>query len=249
MSLTILVTGASGVLGRRVATEAARRGHLVRTGSRSGPVDLATGTGLEEALAGVEVVLHCATDSGRHQEVDAAGTARLVAMTSAHVVYPGIVGSDVVPYPYYRSKLAAEEAVAAASGGYSLIRATQFHHLAWGWVRRRLRRPLLMVPNDTRVQVLDPGSLARRMVDAAESGPGGRLPDLGGHFAYEARDLATSALTAMGRRRPVVRINWPGILGASLRAGANLTANRDEEGETWNEFVARRIGVRSEAGR
>ncbi len=30
-----------------------------------------------------------------------------------------------------------------------------------------------------------------------------------------------------------------GTLGAALRAGANLTPNRDESGETWNQFIER----------
>jgi hypothetical protein len=68
----------------------------------------------------------------------------------------------------------------------------------------------------------------------------GRLPDVGGPFAYEARELARSCQRAIGRKRPVLTYNKRGLFGAALRAGANLTPNR-AGGETWNEFIARRM--------
>jgi hypothetical protein len=83
--------------------------------------------------------------------------------------------------------------------------------------------------------------MARRLVDAVERGPGGRLPDIGGRFAYEMTDLTRSYLRAKGLRRPLVRRNRSGLVGAALRAGGNLTPNRDETGETWNDFVARQL--------
>ncbi len=103
----------------------------------------------------------------------------------------------------------------------------------------------MVVPNDTRFQPIAAGSVAERLVAVAESAPAGRMPDLGGPHAYEARDLARSFLTAEGIRRPVVRLNRPGITGAALRAGAGLTPNRDTGGPTWNDFVARRIAERA----
>ena len=83
--------------------------------------------------------------------------------------------------------------------------------------------------------------MAEALAQAAIEGQTGRLPDLGGPFAYEAAELARSVQKALRRRRVVITYNKPGLFGAALRAGANLTPNR-AGGETWNEFLARRMG-------
>jgi uncharacterized protein YbjT (DUF2867 family) len=238
--VTILVTGATGVLGTLVADGARRQGLAVRTAARSGAdvaVDLVSGAGLENATTGIDAVIHCATDPRRHRRVDVAGTRRLLAQAAVPIVLPSIVGCDVIPLGYYRSKLAAEELVTAHGPGFTILRATQFHHLVWNLFDRLARPPLMVVPHDTRFQAIDPSAVARMLVDAAMAGPAGRLDDIGGPFAYDARDLARSVLAATGRRRPIVRFNLPGLAGAALRAGGNLTPNRDIGGETWNEFV------------
>lgn len=249
--MEILVTGASGVLGRRVVRFARDRGHAVRAASRAPKhpswvtIDLESGRGLVEAVTGVDAVIHCASDSRRHTEVDRNGTGRLIDAVRAaggpHVAFPGIVGSDVIPLRYYRSKTAVEEALLASGLNVSIQRFTQFHQLVWLLVGRLARWPAVVVPRHTRFQVLDPSVAAERLVSAVEAGATGRLVDVGGPTAYEARDLAGSVLRAKGMRRPVVAVNAPGLVGAALRAGGNLTEHRAEDGMTWNEFLAGRI--------
>jgi uncharacterized protein YbjT (DUF2867 family) len=135
--------------------------------------------------------------------------------------------------------------VAGHHAGFTILRATQFHDFAWTLLNGLSRPPVMVVPHDTRFQVIDPSAVARTLVDAAVAGPKGRLDDIGGPFAYDARDLARSVLAATGRKRPVFRFNLPGLAGAALRAGGNLTPNRDEKGETWNEFVKRKAEERT----
>ncbi len=242
--MKILVTGATGVLGTLVADEVRTRGLAIRTAARSGAdvvMDLSSGSGLEDATTGIDAVIHCATDPRRHRKVDVAGTRRLLALAGVPVVLPSIVGCDVIPLGYYRSKLATEELVTAHRPGFTILRATQFHQFVWSLLDRLARPPLMVVPHDTRFQVIDPAAVARILVDAAVTGPSGRLADTGGPFAYDARDLARSVLTATGRERPIFRFNLPGLAGAAFRAGGNLTSRRDQDGETWNEFVSRTV--------
>ncbi|CCK31520.1 hypothetical protein BN159_7141 [Streptomyces davaonensis JCM 4913] len=62
---TILVTGGTGTLGRLVAERLRADGHEVRVLSRHAQpyaVDLrAGGAGLDAAVSGVEVIVHCAS--------------------------------------------------------------------------------------------------------------------------------------------------------------------------------------------
>lgn len=251
--MEILVTGASGVLGRHASRLAADRGHTVRRLSRiersgGGWVtgDLATGIGLDAAIDGVEIVIHCASDPRRHKATDVGGTGHLLdaALASGrpHILYPGIVGSDVIPLGYYRSKTAAEQMLENADCPTTIQRYTQFHDLLWKALSVLTRSPIVPVPHDTRFQVLDAAAAARCLVEAAERPPAGRLTDLGGPTAYDVRDLARSVAIALGRKRRILRINVPGLVGAAFRAGGNLTENRDGTGATWNDFVAERMG-------
>lgn len=241
------------MLGSGVTRIASERGHTVRRLSRrhrgEGWLvgDVISGDGLEEAATGVDVIVHCASDPRRHEQTDVTGTRRLVAAArnagGVHVVFPGIVGSDVIPLGYYRSKSAAEEILTQSGLQVSIQRYTQFHELLWMALSKLTKSPLTVVPNDTRFQVLDSRTAARHLVEAAERGPEGRLPDLGGPTAYDAKDLARSVATALGRKRKVVGLNLPGLVGAAFRAGGNLTPNRDDTGATWNDFVAHKIGA------
>jgi len=234
----------------------ARRGHEVVAATSRGAadsianiryvtVDLATGEGLDSAVNGVEAIVHSATDP-RHTDLVDIGGLRLLDQTApsdAHLVLPSIVGCDLIPTPYYRAKTACEHAVTVATRPWAILRATQFHQLIWGWYSRPSRNPFLFVPAATRYQVLDPMEMARRLADAVDARSQGRLDNLGGAFAYEATELAGSVVTASRSGRRVIGYNRPGLVGAALRAGANLTPNRGE-GETWNEFVARQIARR-----
>lgn len=252
--LRTLVTGATGTLGRRLTGELARRGHEVIAATRqsdlAGPVgpirymtvDLGTGEGLEAALSGVGAVIHSASDFHNPTATDLDGLRALDAAADpeVHLLFPGIVGCDLIPAPYYKVKTACEDFLRGSARPWSILRATQFHQLIWGWYSRPSRNPFLFVPADTRYQVLDPLEMARHLADAVEIGPQGRMDDLGGPFAYDAEDLAGSVQTATGGTRRIVAYNRPGVVGAALRAGANLTPNRGG-GETWNDFVARQM--------
>lgn len=243
------MTGAAGVLGRHVVRLATERGLSVRRLSRTPRPgsewtvgDVATGEGLAAALVGVGAVIHCASNPRSHAETDVTGTANLMrAANGCHVVFPGIVGADVIPYGYYRSKTAAENALESSGAPHTIQRYTQFHALLWAMLGSLIRLPVVPVPNDTRFQVLDAAVAARHLVDAALAPAAGRLPDLGGPTVYDVKDLARSVVAAHGRKRKVFGVNVPGLVGAAFRAGGNLTPNRDESGMTWNEFVAARM--------
>lgn len=251
--MEILVTGASGVLGRKVARIATANGHVVRRLSRSSREgegwvvgDVAAAEGLTQAVTGVDVVIHCASNPRRHAVTDRTGTTNLVEAAQQaggiHIVFPGIVGSDVIPLGYYKSKTSAEENLERSGIPHTIQRFTQFHDLLWFVLGILTKAPIVPVPNDTRFQVLDSEVAARCLVSAAEGPPAGRLPDLGGPTIYDGKDLARSVATAHGRRRRIIGINMPGLVGAAFRAGGNLTEHRDESGATWNDFVAKQLG-------
>src|SRR5437764_8631810 len=120
---TILVTGGTGTLGQAVVTHLLARQHNTRILSRqTSPSiphevevitgDLVSGDGLNEAVAGVDAIIHCASDPENAQQVDVEGTRSLLqtarASGSPQIVYPSIVGIDRSTYPYYIAKRETE---------------------------------------------------------------------------------------------------------------------------------------------
>lgn len=258
--MEVLVTGGTGVLGSAVVAELVSRVHAVRVLTRHPdsvgdtarviPGSLASTGAVAEALDGIDAVVHCATDPRKHRQVDRDGTAALLETAirsgNPHVVYPGIVGSDVIPLGYYKSKIVVEGMIEASACPHTFLRATQFHTLIWTALTRMSRFPLMVLPRDTRFQPIDHAVIARRLADAVESGPRGRMDDIGGPMAYEAKDLAVSHRAATGHGKRMIQFNLPGIVGAAFRAGGDLTPNRTGEGKTWNDFVAERMTEPSE---
>ena len=243
--ISVLVTGGTGRLGRAVVDRLQLAGEDVwilsrRPHSGAGWLvgDLRSGTGVADAVAGAEVIVHCATTNGRgdieaaHSIVEAAGAA------TPHLVFISIVGIDRIPLPYYRAKLAAERIIESSGLTYTILRATQFHQLI-GWLFHLQRRlPVLMLPAGFRMQPIDAGEVADRLVELAREPAAGRVPDIAGPQVLELAELARSWLAATGRRRPLVQIPLPGKTAAAYREGANLAPDLAAGTVTFDQFLA-----------
>jgi uncharacterized protein YbjT (DUF2867 family) len=254
-----LVTGGTGILGSEMVPRLLARGYGVRiltrrtgftppAGTRAVIGDLDTGAGLDAATAGADVIVHCASATGKLsyrgvKRTDVAGTARLLEAAkrggSPHVVYISIVGIDVVPIGYYRAKREAEEAIARSGLPFSILRTTQWHTFVAKAIEPMLMLPIIVVPQGFRLQLLDVGEVADRMLALVEAGPSGRAPDMGGPKAILAVDAFRDWLGVIGKRRIVTSLPIPGKVGRSLRDGGNLTPNRVGR-ITWTEWLAKR---------
>jgi uncharacterized protein YbjT (DUF2867 family) len=254
-----LVTGGTGILGTEMVRRLVAKGYEVRiltrrtgfappAGTRAVIGDLDTGAGLDAATAGVDVIVHCASATGKLsyravKRTDVAGTTRLLGAAkrggSPHVVYISIVGIDIVPIGYYRAKREAEEAIERSGLPFSILRTTQWHTFVPKAVEPVLMLPIIVLPKGFRLQLLDVGEVADRMVALVEAGPSGRAPDMGGPEAIPAVDAFRDWLRVIGKRRLVASVPFPGTVGRSLRDGGNLTPNRAGR-ITWAEWLTAR---------
>lgn len=253
--MRILLTGGTGTLGGEVVRAAEGAGHTVRIASRRARpadvpparewarMDLETGEELAGALAGVDAVVHAASDPKRHAGVDVEGTRRLVeaarAAGTAHLVYVSIVGIHRIPFPYYRSKLAAEQIVADGGVPHSILRATQFHPFVETMIAGAARTPLVLpLPTAFRFQSVATDEVAERLVRAVERGPGGRLPDFGGPEVLRLGEMARAWKAARGVARPVLPLPLPGLVAAAFRAGfATLGADGERAKQRWADWL------------
>ena len=186
----IAVAGATGRLGSHVADVLRGAGHEVVPMSRSQGVDVATGDGLAEALAGVEIIIDAsstpspdqqeATDfftrSARnlHEAGQDAGVKRLVAVS--------IIGIDRFSAGYQAAKLVHERALGEGPLPVRILRAAQFHEfvpvlLEWG------RQGDVAYVWPMRTQLVAARTVAEALVDLALDPDGsadGPLPEIAG---------------------------------------------------------------------
>lgn len=255
----ILVTGASGTLGRAVVEELLTSHVPVRALVHSTPVtpppgehrarltsvlgDVATGAGLDAALDGVSAVVHCAGDPRQGDRVDVQGTRNLVMSMdawapSAHLVAVSIVGCWEDPFPYYRAKADEENIVEAWHGRASIVRATQFHPFAHDLVSGAGARVLGGL-DDISISPVDPRWVAAKLVDVALIRT--TLPEpmqLAGPETFTLAELTT--LTAHLRaQQPARHVDLP-VLGGAMRAfarGAHLASDETQiGGRTYAEW-------------
>ena len=265
MTTLILVTGGTGTLGKLVVPRLREAGAKVRVLSRQareadGDVefvrgDLDTGAGIDAAVAGAEVIVHCAgAQKGDGDKARALVRAASRAGTpTPHLVNISVVGADRVPqdggldramFGYFGSKLDAEQAIAGSGLPWTTLRATQFHDLVLMMARAMSRLPVVPVAAGMRFQPVDAGEVADRLVELTLGSPAGLAPDIAGPRAYPMADLIRSYLRAVGKRRPLLPVRLPGKAAAAVRAGANLPNERGAVAHiTWEEFLAARVGA------
>jgi uncharacterized protein YbjT (DUF2867 family) len=252
----VLVTGGTGRLGREVVPRLVSGGHDVRLLSRQDRPprpdgveavrgDVLTGDGLERAVSGVDVVVHCATSPFRRtRRTEVEGTRRLtVAAARAlrpHVLYTSIVGVDRHPLPYYKAKLAAEEVIEAAELPFTIIRATQFHSLLDGFLARLARLPVLPVPRGVSFQPVDAGEVAARVAALAGAGPSGHAADMGGPEVRGFDDLARAWLRARDSSRRIVVFPIAGRVARAFKEGVHLCPGHKDGTITWEDWLTAR---------
>ena len=258
----VLVTGGTGTLGRQVVPRLLDAGRAVRVLARRIPGasdgieylrgDLASGDGIDAAVAGAETIVHLAgspkgDDVKARHLVDAASRAGV-----PHIVFISVVGADRVPmagaidramFGYFGANHDAERIIAGSGVPWTIVRATQVHDLTFKTVEQMAKMPVIPVPSGFRFQPIDSREVADRIVELALGGPAGRVPDIGGPRAYDMAELVRSYLqAATGRRRPILSLPLPGKAAAAFRDGANLAPDRAVGRRTWEEFVAASAG-------
>lgn len=223
------------------------RGHEVVPASRRTGVDLASGDGLEAVLSGADVVVHCADDPSRGDEVTVYGTRRLADAAAAqgvHLVHISIVGIDDHPLGYYRRKLRAEQGIAAAGGAASVLRATQFHSLAAFFAQRLSLGPITATIGDMAFQPVDTDFVAERLADLA-LGPRPaaylRATDVAGPEVLSVGEIATLLRAHRGASAPhVVRVPPLGRVMRAFAERRNVPAAGGAQtgGRTFAQWVA-----------
>jgi len=235
--MRIAIVGGTGTVGAAAARALRDRGHEVRVLSRHSPdyaVDLRSGTGLEAALAGVDVVIDAA-QGGRKVLVD--GTRRLLRAERdagvGHHIGVSIVGIDRVGGPYYKLKLAQEAVIREGGVPWTIVRATQFHTLLADGFSKFARLGVLPVVSAP-VQPVDPAEVGRALADTAECEPSEAITQFAGPEVISAGELARRWRAATGSHAIPVRL--PAT--RSLKAGGLTNPGAWRGCNTFEKWLA-----------
>lgn len=246
MNMRIAVAGGTGLVGRLVVEEVRRAGATPVVVARSAGVDLTTGDGLDEALAGVDVVIDASNVETMSAKVSVAffetATRNLLAAGERagvrHHVALSIVGCDVVDLPYYLGKRRQEELVTAGPVPWTIVRATQFHEFA-GQLVDRSPGPFALAPRMPS-QPVAAAEVAALLVATALGEPQGSTIDLGGPRPERMDRLVRAELRRRGTRRVVVPLPMVGAAGRRVRDGGLLPDPGAVLGrQTFEEWAAR----------
>src|SRR5260370_2709588 len=192
MARAVLVTGATGTLGRKLVGAATAAGHHVRAMSRRSHVgytgvhwaqgDLLADTGVDAAVEGIDVIVHCATQGTGDKDVTSTENLITAARRAgvAHIIYVSIVGIDHIPMGYYKTKLRAEHALESSGVGHTVLRATQFHDLIKVIFSVQRYSPLLWTLRGVRFQPIDTRDGTSRLVELIDTEPAARVARIGG---------------------------------------------------------------------
>lgn len=252
----VLVIGASGKTGRAVTAALVARGVPVRAAARSESgamrsyaaelvspviVDLATGRGLDAAMAGVGAVYHLAPNV----HPDEVGMAQRVARSASaagvsRFVFHSVLHPDDPSMPHHLRKAEAEEAIRALLPQATVLRPAAYHQnlldaarLGRVDVPYSLDSPFSNVDLDDVAQVaalvLTANGNADRNAERNADGHEGATYDLAGPERLSVRELAAIATDVLGRRVDAVEIaldDWRAGPGAGLsdQARADLVA-------------------------
>lgn len=244
--MKLAVAGGTGVVGTHVVDVAKGRGHDVVVLSRRTGIDVRSGAGLTEAIAGADAVIDVLSTQTLSADVATeffTETTRALLAAEKRIGVPhhvalSIVGIDRAPYGYYAGKVAQERLVETGSVPWTILRATQFHEFAGQTYERAKLGPLHLAVR-MRTQPIAAREVAERLVELAEAAPSGRARDLGGPREEDLAAMMRAYARAKGSRAWIPAISMPGDGGRRQRDGSLLPGPDAQLGrQTFDEWLA-----------
>ncbi len=230
--MKISVVGASGLVGTRVVQILKADGHEVIAASRSTGLDVLTGAGLADALAGADALIDVTNSPSFEADAVMDFFTRSATNISAaakaagvgHYVALSIVGVDGLPdSPYMRAKVAQERIIRESGIPYSIVRATQFAEFADAIIDSMRNGDVVRVP-DALIQPIPADKVATAVAQAASGEPINGVRNIGGPKKMTFEQLAHGVLARKGHAsRNVVVDAEARYFGARLSSGSLVT--------------------------
>ena len=243
----VLVTGGTGGLGKELVPRLLAKGHTVsitsRDASSTAPdgvtvygVDLKSGQGLAEAVAGQDVIVHAASNVRGKKKVEVGGAGHLLSAigdAKPHLIYVSIVGVDRHHFGYYQAKWGAEQAFEAGGVPLTIQRATQFHSL----LERLFQLPISGLPYGSTFQPIDTTEVADRFAELVDGPPQGRAEDIGGPEVLSIDELTGEWAEVFGAKPRCFTLPATGKAFQDFGKGIQTCPDQKFGTITWKQYL------------
>jgi uncharacterized protein YbjT (DUF2867 family) len=248
-SQKIAVTGATGRVGSPLVEILEQRGHDVVPIARSKGIDVVSGEGLDEALAGAETIIDTATGPSPDQEAatefftaSARNLQRAGAKAGARgIVVVSIIGIDKFEGGYNAAKVAQEQTLLEGSLPVRIVRAAQFHEFVDQMVGWMIQDGVAYLP-EFRTQLVAARVVAEALADAAEEPEiqNGRITEVAGPREERLADAAAVLFARRGDSFEIREGRQPGDPDATAYAEGAALPNPGAKlaGPSFEEWLA-----------
>src|SRR4051794_16714907 len=248
-SQKIAVTGATGRVGSPLVQILEQRGHDVVPIARSTGIDVVSGEGLDEALAGVETIIDTATGPSPDREAakrfftaSARNLQRAGSEAGARrIVVVSIIGIDKFEDGYNAAKVAQEQALLDGPLPVRIVRAAQFHEFVDQLVGWMIQDGVAYLP-EMRTQLVAARVVAETLADAAEEPEieNGRMTEVAGPREERLADAAAALFASRGDSLEIRQGRLPGDPDAAAYAEGAALPNPGAKlaGPSFEEWLA-----------
>jgi uncharacterized protein YbjT (DUF2867 family) len=251
--MKIVVVGGTGLIGSKLVALLRQRGQEVLAASPDKGVNVLTGEGLTEALAGAQVVVDVANspsfeDTAVMNFFQTAGKNLLAAEAAAdvrHHVTLSIVGADRLPGSgYLRAKVAQENLVKASGRPYSILRSTQFFEFGGRIADDASDGGRVVVPGAF-IQPILSDDVVAVLADIALGPPLNGTVEVGGPERFRFADFVGRTLRGKNDKREVVTDLHARYFGTEVSDEALVAGSAARLGPTrFDTWLGRSNGSR-----
>jgi uncharacterized protein YbjT (DUF2867 family) len=210
--MKIVVIGGTGLIGSKTVAILRQGGHEVVAASPKSGINTITGQGLEEAMAGAQVVIDLANspsfeDKAVLEFFETSGRNLLAAEAATgvrHHVALSIVGTDRTPdNGYFRAKVAQEKLIETSGIPYTIIRATQFLEFIGAIAASSVDGNIVRLSPGL-FQPIAADDVAAIVADVALAAPRSGIVEIAGPERAPFNEIIARYLKAVGDPREVV---------------------------------------------
>jgi uncharacterized protein YbjT (DUF2867 family) len=228
--MRIVVVGGSGLIGDKVMTALHDAGHQAVAASPAFGIDAFTGEGLDEAMAGADVVVDVsnAPDWKDEKVLEFFTTVTRNALKAGrragarHHVALSVLGCDRLPESgYMRAKVAQEELIRGAKVPFTIVHSTQFMEFMARVADAGAEGDVVRVP-DAHVQPIAAVEVAGFVAAVATEPPANGVVEIAGPDAFGFEDAIARVLAARSDRRRVVADTEARYFGTAVRGDVLL---------------------------
>jgi uncharacterized protein YbjT (DUF2867 family) len=220
--MKIVVIGGTGLIGSKAVEKLKQKGHEAIAASPNTGVNTVTGKGLEEAMAGAQVVIDLANSPSFEERAlleffETSGRNLLGAESAAgvrHHVALSIVATDRTDNGYFRAKAAQEKLIKNSGIPYTIIRATQFMEFLGGIADSSTAGSTVRIP-PVLFQPIAADDVAAIVADVALTPPRNDTVEVAGPEQVPFNEIIARYLKAIGDPREVVSDPKAGDTGAA----------------------------------